>query len=218
MSSRDNILVKLRAARSSILNDVAPRVERRPMTLVDAASPTALRSRFLQEAESLGCMVTHLHDPDEAIKRVLELIAPDQLIQSWDLAHIPLNGLADALHGAGIRVAPDDTTVRIGLTGVDAALAGTGSLVLASGAGKTRQPSLLPPVHIAVVRSEQIVPNLDTWIAAHRADEFQQFQAASNIVVISGPSRTGDIANIPVKGVHGPGEVHVILIENSTKF
>lgn len=183
------------------------------MAPVSDTSPAGLRARYIQEALAAGCLVTCLADPEEALDHVLALIAPDRAVQSWDFAQIPLPGLAEACARAGITVAAGDAGVRVGLTGASAALAATGSLVMVSGSGRPRQPSLVPPVHIAVVTADQIVPNLDTWIAAHRADEFGSFQSASNIVVISGPSRTGDIANIPVRGVHGPGEVHVILID-----
>jgi L-lactate dehydrogenase complex protein LldG len=132
----------------------------------------------------------------------------------WDFEHIRCPGLADALSGARIAVAPpDDASVRVGITGVDAALAATGSLVLASGAGKARQVSLLPLVHIAVVRTEQIVPHMEAWIAALRADGTDVFTASSSTVIVSGPSRTSDIAMEPILGMHGPGEVHIILLD-----
>jgi len=211
MSSRNNILGRLRSAHSPFEN-VRSVTERRPMTPLADTSPAALESHFVHEAGALGSSVTRVSDPDEAIEHVLGLIAPDNVIQSWDFAYIPLPDLPDALAKTGIQIAPGDATVRIGLTGADAALAGTGSLVLVTGPGKPRQPSLVPPVHIAIITTDQLVPNLDTWITSHRADNFRRFQSAANIVVISGPSSTGDIANIPVKGVHGPGVVHVILI------
>jgi L-lactate dehydrogenase complex protein LldG len=211
MSSRDNILARLRVAHSPF-EDIPPVTERRHMAPVNDTSPAALQSRFVREAEALGCSVTCVSDPDQAVEHVLGLINPDKIIQSWDFAHIPLPKLPDALTKAEIRVVPGNTTARTGLTGADAALAGTGSLVLVTGPGKPRRPSLMPPVHISVITADQIVPNLDTWAASHHADDFQRVRSANNIVVISGPSRTGDIANIPVKGVHGPGAVHIILI------
>jgi L-lactate dehydrogenase complex protein LldG len=183
------------------------------MVPVEDTSPAALQSRFVQGAGALGFTVTSCADPKQAIERILVLIAPDHAIQRWDFAHIPLPGLAEALVGAEIQIAPGDASVRIGLTGVDAALAGTGSLILVSGPGKPRQPSLVPPVHIAIVTADQIVPSFDSWAAAQTAGGFQDLRSSSSVVVISGPSRTGDIANIPVRGVHGPGVVHIFLLE-----
>lgn len=212
MSSRDRILSKLRAARQPFAS-LPVTSDRQPMVPVEDTSPAALRSRFVQGAEALGFTVTSCADPKQAIERILALIAPDHTIQRWDFAHIPLPGLAEALAGAEIQIAPGDASVRIGLTGVDAALAGTGSLILVSGPGKPRQPSLVPPVHIAIVTADQIVPSFDTWAAAQSAGGFQDIRSSSSVVVISGPSRTGDIANIPVRGVHGPGAVHIFLLE-----
>jgi len=208
MSSRDRILSKLRAARQPFA-DVRAATDREHRGPFDDTAPAILRARFVREAEALGCMVTPCAGPAQGIERLLALIAPDRAIQRWDFAHIPLPGLAEAL--AGIQDVPGDASVRIGLTGVDAALAGTGSLVLVSGPGKPRQPSLVPPVHIAVVIADQIVPNFDTWAAGQPAE---RIRASSSIAVISGPSRTADIANITVRGVHGPGVVHIILLEN----
>ncbi len=211
MSSRDNILRRLRAARTPF-EGLDPVTGRRHMVPVHDSAPTALEARFIREAEALGCAVTRVTTPEQAIAHILQLIAPDTAIQSWAFAHIPLPGLADALADAGVRVVPGAETARVGLTGADAALAGTGSLLLVTGPGKPRQVSLLPPVHVAAITTGQIVPDLDTWIAAQRESGFQRIRSASASVVISGPSRTGDIANIPVRGVHGPGEVHIILL------
>jgi len=70
--------------------------------------------------------------------------------------------------------------------------------------------SLLPPIHIAVVEEHRLVNNLDDLLTtvAKPAD------ITSSMVLITGPSRTADIEQILVRGVHGPGELHVILISN----
>jgi len=97
--------------------------------------------------------------------------------------------------------------VDASITGVSALIAETGSLVIAVSPEQTRSESLLPPVHIAVARANQIVPDL--------FDIFEQYSPAnpppSNLVFITGPSKTGDIELKLVTGVHGPGEVHVFV-------
>lgn len=214
MDSRSRILQRLGAVPRHFA-DLPPITERRAMSPVEDIFPAALQTRFVREAAALGFQVTCCADSAQALEVVIRLIAPDQAIQSWDFAHIPLPGLADALEHAGISVVSSDPAIRVGLTGVDAALAGTGSLVLMSGPGQPRHVSLVPPVHIAVVTASQIVPHLEAWTAAQHADGFQRLRSASSVVVISGPSRTGDIANIPVRGVHGPGVVYIIIVQNS---
>ena len=73
-----------------------------------------------------------------------------------------------------------------------------------------RSLSLLPPVHIAVARREQIVADLFDWFDDQQRDIHKLPACVS---IITGPSKTGDIELKLVTGVHGPGEVHVILLE-----
>jgi L-lactate dehydrogenase complex protein LldG len=105
-----------------------------------------------------------------------------------------------------------DGGVRVGLTGVDAALAATGSVVVVSGSGRARAASLVPPIHIAVVAASQIVPDLESWWAVQKAAGLEQIRQHSNVVVITGPSRTADIAMQLVMGMHGPRELHLVLL------
>jgi L-lactate dehydrogenase complex protein LldG len=95
------------------------------------------------------------------------------------------------------------------VTGADAALSLTGSIVITSGPGRPRLASLLTPVHVAIVRVGTIVDTLPTLIAARP----ELVTRGSNFVCITGPSRTADIEHTLSRGVHGPGEVHVILVE-----
>ena len=95
----------------------------------------------------------------------------------------------------------------VGITGVTALVAETGSLVIAAGPHELRSTSLLPPVHIAVASSAQIVPDLFDLLEPYGPDH----ALPSNLVLITGPSKTGDIELKLVTGVHGPGEVHVIV-------
>ncbi len=144
---------------------------------------------------------------------LLALLGEDRRLLSWDLAHIPLPGLQAALDHAGIEIAaPEDASVRVGLTGADAALAATGSVILSSGPGKPRTVSLLPDVHIVVITAGQIVPNLETWAADRRAQGLDDFRQTSSVMIISGPSRTADIAMQLVLGAHGPAALHILIL------
>ena len=99
-------------------------------------------------------------------------------------------------------------TAPVGITSADYALCDTGTLVLLSGAEEARMISLLPPAHIAVVPAARILSGLDELFSVlpHPA------QATSSMVMITGPSRTGDIEMTLVRGVHGPGELTVVLV------
>ena len=99
----------------------------------------------------------------------------------------------------------------IGITGVDYAIAETGSAVLLPRKGVSRVVSLVPPVHIAVVESGQVLPSLDELFTLRRQD-FLDGDLGSYMNLISGPSRSADIEYQLVTGVHGPGEVHMVLV------
>ena len=97
------------------------------------------------------------------------------------------------------------------MTGVDAAIAATGTLVFSTGEGKARIPTVLPPAHIAIITLQQLLPRLENWIAYQRANGLSTFHNSANVCFISGPSRTGDIEKQLVLGMHGPGRVQVII-------
>jgi L-lactate dehydrogenase complex protein LldG len=103
----------------------------------------------------------------------------------------------------------------LGLTGVDLAVAETGTLVLVSGAGRPRSTSLLPPCHIAVFDRTALVESLrqvGVFLEAWHGDG-RPPAAGAAINFITGPSRTADIELTLTRGVHGPKEVHAIFVE-----
>lgn len=95
----------------------------------------------------------------------------------------------------------------LGISSVTWAVAETGSLVMASAAGRERLASLLPPVHIAVVERGQILPDLFDLF-----EQLDPLELASNLVLITGPSKTGDLELKLTTGVHGPGVLHVVIV------
>ncbi len=166
----------------------------------------SLAARFNDELSALGGDVIFC-EPDDVAKTVLELLeklnAP--AILAWDEVQLP-DGLLTALQKGGVAIQHEpDPSVRVGLTGALAGIALTGSLVLTSGAGRPITTSLLPEVHIAVLRKEDILENLAEALT------LPQIRQARSSVIITGPSRTADIEMALTIGVHGPGEIHVIL-------
>ena len=211
MSAREQILGKLRQARQPFV-DVQPIPDRQPMIPMAGLSAADQLRRFISEAEALGCCVYQV-SPNEAIEQIMDLIDGDKTVSSWDEAELPLPGLRGMLESLGVAVgAHQDSDTRLGITGVTAALAATGSLIVESGAGRYRSTSLLPDVHIALMRAEQILPDLESWQEAQRRAGYPAFTRSSNTTVISGPSKTADIAHQLVKGAHGPREVHVMIL------
>jgi L-lactate dehydrogenase complex protein LldG len=84
-------------------------------------------------------------------------------------------------------------------------LAETGSVVLAASPEEPRAASLLPEVHITLLAEERILPGLEALFEALGA------QLPSALAIVTGPSRSADIEQKLAVGVHGPGEVHIVL-------
>ena len=124
---------------------------------------------------------------------------------TWpQLAHLDWRSAGLALEP---RAASGDDAV--GVTGAFAAIAETGTLMLASGPDTPSTVSLLPETHVAVVSAGRIVAHMEDAWALARA-EFGQLPRAINFV--SGPSRTADIDQTIVLGAHGPYRVHIVLV------
>lgn len=210
--SRRQILEALRAAPRPF-PDLEDAEEYRPVVPRTAENADALADQFALQAEQQAAEVHRVPDNEQALAMLLTLLEEQQTIASWDPGEIAVPGLQEALRNAGIVIAaPDDATPEVGLTGALAGLAATGSLVLSSGPGVFRNTSLLPATHIAILRQEQLLPDLESWFAAQRRQNFHHMRRASSIVVITGPSRTADIAMELVMGMHGPRALHIILV------
>lgn len=210
--SRNQILKKLRAVQQPF-TDVAPITTPRHVSLLEDSTPAGLQARFTQEVQALFGKVYAPATPQDAVSIVLQILGEDTQALMWDAAHIPLPELQPALVSKGVQPAAlRDSAVRVGITGADAALAATGSLVVVSGAGKPRQASLLPLVHVAIVKQSRILPDLEAFIAERRAQGTDEFRTHSNYVIISGPSRSADIAMEMILGMHGPAELHIIIV------
>ena len=214
LSSREIILGKLRQRLNESIPFPSVTVPDRyqPMIPIGDPSPVELISRFVTEAKKADCVVHPVSTSSAAFNVILDLIGDEMVISSWVAAQISLPGLAEALNDANITRVGQDADVKIGISGVDAALAATGSLVVSSGEGRYRATSLLPPIHVAVVTTDQIMPDLESWWAAQKRIGLEQTRRHSNLVIITGPSRTADIAMQLVMGMHGPKELHIILI------
>ena len=144
-------------------------------------------------------------------------------IIAWETKVIDDINLSRTLGEKGIEVLtenadrefiPTAAASDVGVSGVDFALADTGTLVLLARKGQARSISLLPPVHIAVVKPEQLLSGLsDLFPILRRQAEAEGGDLSSAITFITGPSRTADIELTLVVGVHGPQQLHVVLLD-----
>jgi L-lactate dehydrogenase complex protein LldG len=174
-------------------------------------------ARFRAELTAAGGHAHVVPDGAGAVKVVLELVRARGAVRVLlgEGAFVDTLPLAQALASAGVDVVRPAAASRddlfaadVGITGVDYLVAETGSVALFSRPGEPRSLSLLPPVHVAVGERSQLLPDL-----------FDLFDAAggelpSCLSLITGPSKTGDIELRLVTGVHGPGEVHVVLVDH----
>ncbi len=101
----------------------------------------------------------------------------------------------------------------LGVTGVAYAVAETASCAVVPRRGVARLASLAPPSLALIVEAEQVLETLDDFFALTRLERMQSRARGPNYLnFISGPSRTADIEQTLTIGVHGPGDVHMIII------
>ena len=114
------------------------------------------------------------------------------------------------------EIAPSDLRARaidadIGITGVEYAIAETGTCVLSADDETGRLVGLAPPIHVVLVKKGQVISTLDDLFVIRKLQFLDEnFPTYTNL--ISGPSRSADIEYTLVTGVHGPGDVHMLLI------
>ena len=158
--------------------------------------------QFIKEFTAVGGNFNRTN-ANELTNKVIDLL------RSKDITHIHLGSHVldeDALQKAGITIShTPDPSIGVGVTKSTCGLADTGSILEMDGEGRSLHASLLPEIHIALLRESEILPSLDQAIHLMRESK--------SAVFITGPSRTGDIEMSQTIGVHGPGEVHVFLVD-----
>ncbi len=104
----------------------------------------------------------------------------------------------------------------VGISGANLAIAESGTLVILSNEGNARLVTGLPPIHIAFVTTEKFVETMDEAVALLKALTIASSgrKVTSYISFITGPSSTTDIEKEHILGVHGPREVHIIILDN----
>jgi L-lactate dehydrogenase complex protein LldG len=182
----------------------------------------AHRAADRQELEAiLETILSHANATSVVLSRnpLLGELNLEERLRAWGKATSVWqpSGAGDA-PGAGdafLKVsAKASFAATVGITGVEFALAETGSLVVTSWTEGAQLASLAPPVHVALYRRSQLVASLDEVLERlpmARAPE--QAVPGRSVVFITGTSRTADIEQILIRGVHGPGELHAILVE-----
>jgi L-lactate dehydrogenase complex protein LldG len=103
----------------------------------------------------------------------------------------------------------------VGMSGANVVAADTGTLFLIENEGNIRLATGAPPVHIALVGMEKLVPTLnDAYKVSEVTWRYANYTVPSYVSMISGPSKTGDIEKVITYGAHGPKEFHVIFLDD----
>jgi L-lactate dehydrogenase complex protein LldG len=106
--------------------------------------------------------------------------------------------------------------VDAGVTSTVAGIADTGTLVLRPGAHEPRTLSLVPPVHVAVLMASQLHPSLPAALHALYPHDGPP-ALPTNLLLVTGPSKTADIQQVLAYGAHGPKELVIVLVNDLTE-
>ena len=191
------------------------------------------RDRLLDQlarvAQAGGWNVSRVPGPEDAIAYVESLVAAREvgsIVRSDEevFHQLPLDAAVRDMGVSITTVARNEDQSRealreeiiaagIGITGADYAVAETGSVVVLPRRGLSRLVSLVPPIHIALVQPDDVIESLDDLFLLRRLEYHRQGgEMGSYLNFITGPSRTADIEQTLVVGVHGPKEVHLLLL------
>ncbi len=219
--------MRIRAALGRSVNGAPP--EQLPTFLnqiPSANDPRSLMTQFEEELQGVGGHVAEVSSLEE-IKRCLE-----DLMRDRDTARVAVSdgeiiqelGIGEWLESGEVRVMTGSEQpysseqfkqelleCTVGLTSADYALADTGTLVLVSGNEHHRLISLLPPVHVCILRSDRILPGLTQLLARVNQESYARERPPQSLICITGPSRTADIEQTITTGVHGPKSLHVLI-------
>ncbi|MBW2502959.1 MAG: lactate utilization protein [Deltaproteobacteria bacterium] len=171
-------------------------------------------TQFIQALRNVGGVAEVVKNAADAVAHIgahLQgpLLAPD----SHSLQQA---GLKDFLSQAGIEMVCDDfrangAKAAGGLTGANFGIAATGTVVLESTDENVRIASTLPEKHIVALDPAKIVSDYNAALPIVRKLHEQWPQVY--LAYLTGPSRTADIERVLTIGVHGPRELHVLLLE-----
>jgi len=166
-----------------------------------------LLKTFHEELNALGGKVFIENGEDRLFKRLKELCEE----REWKELTVSDEALKYKLVSHGFSTKAFDSgrhNFEPGVTGCDALVALTGSVMVSSGGSSGRGMNVFPPVHIVIARESQLVSSIKEGFLRVEADYGNR---PSQVTLISGPSRTADIEKTLVMGAHGPRELIVLV-------
>jgi L-lactate utilization protein LutC len=188
--------------------------------------------RFEREATAVGAHVYRASNAEEVARSIVDLCRSAgivEIISSRASVLLELN-LANRLEANNVRLIEASgldanselnsehslvgrlALSRAGVSGVDYAIAETGTIVLSSDEERALLVSLLPPIHIAVIRASQIKQTIGEALLQLKSERMGRSEPCRSATFITGPSRTSDVELTLSIGVHGPKELHLIVV------
>ncbi len=146
-----------------------------------------------------------IHVPKEDVARLFSKITGEEL---------PADDIGRLVETARKLLREKYFKADVGMSGANVVAAETGTLFLIENEGNIRLATGLPPVHIALIGMEKLVPTLgDAYKVTEVTWRYANYTVPSYVSLISGPSKTGDIEKVTTYGAHGPKEFHVIFMD-----
>ncbi len=175
---------------------------------------------FKARAEAVSAQVEKVSSKTEALRVIADLLRREGINDAPEAyavwANCPMVDSADrrelSASVPGIRF---DVTreiaaqAKVGISQMDWALADTGTVVQIADAVDLRLVSTLPPIHIAMASTSSILPNLSALLSIVKPEK------AAYLAFITGPSRTADIERVLTIGVHGPGRLVIVMVDDA---
>jgi len=185
----------------------------------DGFTRDALVEQYIAEANKVNTNVSEARNDEEVKQFLINLIDEKEakLFSIWETDYFKKIGLKKLLRAKGLKTVTAKSKNRmakadIGITGADFVIADTGTLVLLTDGKKPRGVSLIPPVHIAIARRNNIVFDIGELFAILKQTLDADQDTTSCMTFITGPSRTADIELSLTLGVHGPKELYVLIV------
>lgn len=209
----------LKGSRSETLNqkrDFAQ--EAREVQKVINKKQWGLKSQFISEIQNVNTNVIEADKEENIVAALLRFIEEKELgsFSIWESEFLKELKIKDELKNTGLKLITAKNKNRIaksdiGITEVDYAIVDTGTLVLLTKKNQPRSVSLLPPIHLAIVRPENLVRNIKDLFIILKSNLEEEQDITSCMTFITGPSRTADIELNLTLGVHGPKELYVVI-------
>jgi L-lactate dehydrogenase complex protein LldG len=207
-TARENILTKIKQALGKPVPVPFPASEGNESVFLP--SQQEMEIEFSEKFTKLEGRFSFCTDEQELVSQLQTLIST----RKWSKIYSRETGLQDQLSKAGFTtVYSEDVAIcDAAITGCEALIARTGSMVLSSAQLSGRTTSVYAPIHICVAYRHQLVYDISEGLQQLRETYGQQFP--SLVTLATGPSRTADIEKTLVVGVHGPKEVFCFLVDS----